>query len=183
MTIRIPTFVVWSVLVIFLFGAGTVAGAAAYRLGPYATMERRVDAARELISKRDERISDLEHSLKVETERANSAQDELQKVRPQLSTLQGQLASTEAELQRAKGTLGAAQTRLRQTEQQAQAAKRQVETQTQLMLSQEKDIYVLRTCLRGVVVSLNYMAEGDDDSAIRTLDAVGRECRAAGRLL
>jgi chromosome segregation ATPase len=146
-------------------------------------MERRVDAARKLISKRDERISELEHSLGVETERANSAQDELQKLRSQLSMLQAQLASREAELQRAKTTLGAAQTRLRQAEQQAQAAKRQVETQTQLMLSQERDIYVLRACLRGVVVSLNYIALGDDDAAIRALDAVERECRAAGRLL
>jgi hypothetical protein len=57
------------------------------------------------------------------------------------------------------------------------------EEQSGLLITKERDVYVLRTCLIGVAVTLNNVLDNEYRRATANIQRVERECRAAKHLL
>lgn len=146
---------VWLVWVVVGFGVGGVVGAAAHRYGPYAQLQE----------------------VAVEKER------QLTETRRKLEATAGELERAKREVARRGQELVATRERLRRSEHERRIAAEEAARQRGIVLSRERDIYVLRTCLAGVAQSMVQVLEERYEDAAYALRTVERECRAASRLL
>lgn len=169
MTIRIPLAVVWTTAILLLVGGAAVAGAAAHRFGPYATLEATVSQTKATVLSLERRVEQAKAIIEDKDNRLSEAHNQLESQKNETQVLQ-------SELSQIRTSLGSTQSRLQQKQRQAQR-------QFTFILSQERDIYVLRTCLRGVAGAMRYLVEEDYDSTIDSLRSVERECRAASKLM
>jgi len=162
MEIKIPRGLVIFLSIVLLMGLGIFAGATGYRAGPFravssqlAATQAELGTAKQTIASRDQRIAELEKRV----------------------------AELDKSLQEARRAHQETSTRLSQTEAARRAAEQQARQQGQLLLTKERDIYVLRTCMVGVSASLGYVLDQDYDNAVYSLQSVERECRAATKLV
>lgn len=169
MEIKIPRGLIVFLGIVLLVGLGTFVGAAGYRAGPYRQLsmqltgaQAELSTAKQTIATRDQRVVELEGRVR-ELERS------LQEAKRSLQETGGKLTEREQQLS--------------QTEAARRAAAQQAKQRGQLLLTKERDIYILRTCMVGVSATLGYVLDRDYDSAIYSIRSVERECRAASKLV
>lgn len=100
-------------------------------------------------------VADLELVIQGQREQLTGATQERTALRTQVGSLQRQQAAVQ---------------------QQVHQARRRIE-------AQERDLFVLRTCLVGVDASLGHVLDEDYDAALTALRDVQRECKAARKLV
>ena len=161
-TIGVPRWLFGLTSMLLFLGLGGAAGAAAFRYGPYARLEAQLNSAREVVKSKDQRLSET---------------------RRQLDALLADHRRVKEQLRQKDLDLTAARIRLRQTERERQAAAEEVARQRGIVLSKERDIYVLRTCLVGVAAFTSNYLDGDYDAAVYAIRSVERECEAARDLV
>jgi len=161
-TIRVPQWWLWLLVVVLCGAVGAVGGAVAYRHGPYARLEVQLRETVSLVKEKEQQLAETSRRLQALTE---------------------ELAGARRMLEQRNRELAEAQGRLRQSERERQAAAQEAARQRGIVLSRERDIYVLRTCLAGVAQSLVGVLEERYEEAAYALRTVERECRAAGKLL
>lgn len=161
-TVEVPRWLLWAGVAVVWAGLGAVGGALAYRHGPYAQLEGRWKEALEVAAARER---------------------ELAEARRQLEATASRLGAVQQELERKGQELAATRERLQHSERQRQVAAQEAARQRNIVLSRERDIYILRTCLAGVAESLVGVLEERYEDAAYALRAVERECRAASRLV
>lgn len=157
-TIGVPRWLFGIMSTSLFLGLGGAVGASVFRYGPYARLEAQLNRAREVIESKDQRLSET---------------------RRQLDRVLADNRRTRKELKQKDLALVAARARLRQTERERQAATEEAARQRGIVLSKERDIYVLRTCLVGVAAFTSNYLDGNYDAAVYAIRSVERECEAA----
>ena len=100
----------------------------------------------------------------------------LAQTRTALSHTREQLSKTASERDNYQAQLAQAETQLAQAQRNLSSAQNQVSLEG-------SQIAVLKTCLAGVLRSLDYAASNDYGSAVSTIDVVAGSCNAASSLL
>ena len=176
MEIRIPRPLAVALAAVLVLTAGTALGAVLYHAGPYRELDRVLASTRAELESTRTALADRER----EVARLRAEVLALQK---RAAELEGKAAGLEKDLSAARAGLQATQQKLSRTEAARRAAEQREKQQKQVLLTRERDIYVLRTCLAGVTATLSYVLDEDYDGAAYAIRAVERECRAASKLL
>jgi predicted nucleic acid-binding Zn-ribbon protein len=143
-------------LVVAIFVAlGALVTAAVYQAGP-------LDRARTLTVAAEQRAARAAKSVEDRDRRISVLEERLTQETRSHSKTQSNLQSTAQRAREAQETIG---------------------QQNRILLEQERDIYVLRTCLRGIAEALDRVRARDRDGAVGAIAGVERECRAADRLM
>jgi hypothetical protein len=142
-------------LVLVFIALGALATAGFYQYGPLDHAKRREAAATQRAVNAERAVKDRDSRISVLEQRLT------QETRSHSQT----------------------QNNLQMTAQRAREAQATIGQQSRILLEQERDIYVLRTCLRGIAEALDHLGRRDQTGAVASIEAVERECRAAGRLL
>lgn len=176
-TVSIPRrpVVVGGVLALVALAAG--AATLLFRYGPYARLQAELKTARELIAAQ-------EAQLNLSVAAKNQKERELEEARKGIAARDRLLNDMQRRLKEKERELEAALGRLSRTAAEKRAVSLQLSRQEQVLLSRERDVYVLRTCLAGVTKFLtSYFVEEDYDTALAAIRGVERECRVASELL
>ena len=144
-----------AVVVLVFVALGALVSAAFYQFGPLDHARRDAAAATHRAARAEQTVKDRDSRISVLEQRLT------QETRSHSQT----------------------QSTLKTTAQRALEAQDTIGQQNRILLEQERDIYVLRTCLRGIAEALDHLGRRDQAAAVSSIEGVERECRAAGRLL
>jgi chromosome segregation ATPase len=144
-----------AVLVLVFVVLGALAAAAFYQFGPLDHARAQATAAGQRAARAEQTLGDRDGRISVLEQRLT------QETRSHSQT----------------------QSNLQTTAQRAREAQDTIGQQNRILLEQERDIYVLRTCLRGIAEALDQLGGRNQAGAVAAIEAVERECRAAGRLM
>ncbi len=175
-TVSVPKWLFGIMSTLFSLGLGGAVGATVFWYGPYARLERQLRDAQAVIESKDQRLSEIRSQL-------DRALADYRRAREELKQKDLELASARGELKQKDLELASARVRLGQKEREKQAAVREVARQRSIVLSKERDIYVLRTCLVGIGASYVHYSREEYHEAVDALRSVERECEAAMELV
>jgi hypothetical protein len=142
-------------LVLVFVVLGALVAAAFYQFGPLDEARTQAAAAGQRAARAEQAVRDRDSRIAVLEQRLT------QETRSHSQT-QSALQTTARRAQEAQATIG---------------------QQSRILLEQERDIYVLRACLRGIAEALDHLGKRNRGDAVTSIQAVERECRAAGRLI